>query len=322
MKKWVNQNALLVVVISFFAVAQSHAEMPPAAQEAMKKGVIAAKEKEWEIAIQSFHKALDIVRKAEIWPRPPEIFYNLGLAESKLPGRELRAIAWFGAYLSIATNAPNKAAVNDFITALQIKSEGNISRLLNSLLDAANQIPKHYDHRSILNDQSPIVESARIPALEEVAKRFAQNHNIKKALDIAYAGSLDYKLYESEMSRVMQQVIAYGEAEDIGEARNFINKLESHTSRAELYMAIASKEVGLGEFAKAHNDAKAAIKSGDEPWNCITCLCNVLFDIAKAQYQSGDKKECSGTIAEARDLINDKVKNKSSKEDCVLATIS
>jgi len=54
----------------------------------MKKGLLAAKEQEWLIAIQSFQEA----RKSA--PDAPLLFYNLGLAESKIPGRELRAIAW------------------------------------------------------------------------------------------------------------------------------------------------------------------------------------------------------------------------------------
>jgi hypothetical protein len=117
-------------------LAQTNApsQLPPAAQEAMKKGITAAKQKEWEIAIRSFQEA----RKTA--PDAPEVFYNLGLAESKMPGRELRAIAWFGAYLSATANAPNASAVKDKIAELQIKNEGNTLRLIKSLQDAASQM--------------------------------------------------------------------------------------------------------------------------------------------------------------------------------------
>jgi hypothetical protein len=91
--KFPHRAGLLAALLFIFTAGQLRAELPPDAQEAMKKGIMAAKEQEWEIAIQSFQEA----RKTA--PIAPELFYNLGLAESKMPGRELRAIAWFGAYL-------------------------------------------------------------------------------------------------------------------------------------------------------------------------------------------------------------------------------
>jgi len=83
--------------------------LPPDAQEAMKNGIIAAKQQDYLLAARYFQDARKIA------PDSPEIFFNLGLAESKIPGRELRAIAWFGAYLASTTNAPNAAAVKDQI---------------------------------------------------------------------------------------------------------------------------------------------------------------------------------------------------------------
>ncbi len=107
-----------------FAIGQSHAELPPEAQEAMKKGLIAAKQQDYLLAIRYFQ---DARKKA---PDAAEIFYNLGLAESKIPGRELRAICWFGAYLAANPNAPNADAVKDQIDALNIKSQSNNARLI------------------------------------------------------------------------------------------------------------------------------------------------------------------------------------------------
>src|SRR5437762_3013219 len=108
---------------------------------------MAAKQQEWEIAIRSFQEA----RKTA--PDAPEVFYNLGLAESKMPGRELRAIAWFGAYLSATRNAPNAAAVKDKIAELQIKNEGNTSRLINQVQEIALQLKvKKLDFGHLLED--------------------------------------------------------------------------------------------------------------------------------------------------------------------------
>src|SRR5450631_4087467 len=66
----------LGVLVPLISLAQTAKDptLPPAAQEAMKKGVLAAKEQEWTIAIQNFQEA----RKTA--PVAPIVFYNLGLA--------------------------------------------------------------------------------------------------------------------------------------------------------------------------------------------------------------------------------------------------
>jgi len=120
-------------VLTILFANPSQAELLPEAQAAVKKGIIAAKEQEWQIAIQSFQDARKLA------PDAPEVYYNLGLAESRIPGRELRAIAWFGAYLAATSNTSNATAVDDFISGLQIKNEGNLSRLIKSVQDAAGQ---------------------------------------------------------------------------------------------------------------------------------------------------------------------------------------
>jgi isopentenyl diphosphate isomerase/L-lactate dehydrogenase-like FMN-dependent dehydrogenase len=100
---------LAVVLFFILTTGQLRAELPPEAQEAEHEGFIAAKNQEWVVAIKDFQKA------RETAPNAPELLKNLGLAESKIPGRELRAIAWFGAYLAANTNAPDTAALKDEI---------------------------------------------------------------------------------------------------------------------------------------------------------------------------------------------------------------
>jgi len=171
-------RALICFSLFVFIAAQLRADLPPDAQEAIKKGIIAAKEQEWDIAIQSFQDARKIA------PNAPEIYYNLGLAESKIPGRELRAIAWFGAYLAAATNAPNAAAVNDFITELQIKSEGNINRLIKSVQDAAS--PSLF--RSYLNVAGLWAEVGDVPAAMNTVSQIKEDGEKSEALDAVVAG--------------------------------------------------------------------------------------------------------------------------------------
>ena len=111
-----------------------HAQLPPRAQEALDKGIIAAKVSDYRLAIHYFEQA----RKTA--PQAPVLYLNLGLAESKIPGRDLRAIAWFGAYLAAQPQAPNAAAVKEQIVVLEVRSESDLLRLMGASLDAARQL--------------------------------------------------------------------------------------------------------------------------------------------------------------------------------------
>jgi|CXWL01.1.fsa_nt_gi tetratricopeptide (TPR) repeat protein len=114
---------LVTVCLSFAqpfgALAQTNAPapLPPAAQEALDKGIIAAKVPDYLLAIRYFEEARKLA------PAAPVIYLNLGIAESKILSRELRAMAWFGAYLAAYPNAPNAAAVNEQIAVLDVRNQ-------------------------------------------------------------------------------------------------------------------------------------------------------------------------------------------------------
>jgi len=121
------------------APASAQAPLPPEAQDALKKGVIAAQQQDFLLAIRYFQDARKLA------PDAPEIYKDLGLAESKIPGRELRAIAWFGAYLAAEPNAPNAAAVKEQIDVLGVKGRSNTSRLLKAVQDAVQKTSSDKD---------------------------------------------------------------------------------------------------------------------------------------------------------------------------------
>ena len=129
----------LSIALPYTALAQgdTSAPLPPAAQDALDKGIIAAKVPDYLLAIRFFEAARKIA------PEAPVIYLNLGIAESKLPGRELRAIAWFGAYLAASPDAPNAAAVKEQIAVLDVKNQSNVSRLIKTVQDSATQTPEY-----------------------------------------------------------------------------------------------------------------------------------------------------------------------------------
>jgi hypothetical protein len=125
---------MLAAALFSIAAPPSRGAVPPAAQAAFDRGVMAARQQEWDVALQNLQAA----RVAA--PDAAEIFYNLGLVESKIPGRELRAIAWLGAYLTASPGATNAAAVKTYIAQLDIKSQGDTLRMIRILAAEGDEI--------------------------------------------------------------------------------------------------------------------------------------------------------------------------------------
>jgi tetratricopeptide (TPR) repeat protein len=131
-KPWTSALVLLLAAMfaaPAFAQTPVPQPLPPEVQEALNRGVTAAKAQDYLLAIRYFEEARKLAANA------PEVFYNLGLAESKIPGRELRAMAWFGAYLAANPKAPNAAAIRNEIEALDVRVVSTISRLIRQLQD-------------------------------------------------------------------------------------------------------------------------------------------------------------------------------------------
>ncbi len=154
----------LAAALLLGAACAAHAELPPAAQSAVDNGIAAAKTQDYMLAVRYFEEARKVA------PMAPEIYYDLGLAESKISGRELRAIAWFESYLAADKNATNAAAVSAQVNALDARSRDNVAKLLSSARQAATS-----------KSRDEIFTSY---SLSEVARVAAQAGNVTFALQI------------------------------------------------------------------------------------------------------------------------------------------
>jgi len=94
-----------------------------AADQAIQEGLTAAQQQNWSVAIKDFTRA------QAARPTDPKVLYNLGLAESKVPGREMRAMAWLKAYLAADPDSQAAAAVRDEITSLKVRAEALVEQL-------------------------------------------------------------------------------------------------------------------------------------------------------------------------------------------------
>lgn len=163
----------LVFVLSISVHTQTRvpALLPPAAQDLLDKGIAAARLPDYLVAIQYFEEARKIA------PDAPIIYFNLGLAESKIPGRELRAICWFGAYLAAEPRTPNAASVREQMTILDVKNRSDLGRLIKTMESAARLVPPDkFLIVTDLNTGNP---------LHETLVLYAKSGDVRGALQIA-----------------------------------------------------------------------------------------------------------------------------------------
>jgi len=124
-----------VLLLAWPSTAIAHAPLPPAAQDALQKGTLAAEQKQWDLALNFFGQARTLA------PGAAEPLFDLGLAEANMPGRSLRAICWFRAYLALAPDAPNAHAVRDQLDKLEVSADGGAYDILKVLKQLATQVP-------------------------------------------------------------------------------------------------------------------------------------------------------------------------------------
>lgn len=127
---------VLVALLAFVAGADAQPKpraldpeaipLPAEVDVPFKKGLMAAGIPDYPLAIRHFE---DAVRAAGS-TAAPVAYFNLGVAESKIAGREARAIAWFGAYLASAPSTTKRAAVLSEIETLSVRLESLVSQVV------------------------------------------------------------------------------------------------------------------------------------------------------------------------------------------------
>lgn len=280
MKPNLRRTRSLAIILSTVALAaipaRSLAEVPPEAQPAFSKGVLAAQQQEWDIALQSFQDARKIA------PTAPEIYYNLGLTESKIPGRELRAIAWLAAYLAADPAAPNAAAVKTAILGQLVKNEGNIDRFIEVTRKAAEQVPE--------GDMGVGTEVA----LSEVFRLYAETGDEAKAASFASEAHLNE--VHLTANSALSSMTEFGGRDGIERAR-----ILAPSQEPSVRSWIAMGEAKIGDIAGALKDI-SMIPDGDDhkPY--------ALIAVARAQFELGQKQASWATLQDARVAVQ-KMKN-------------
>jgi hypothetical protein len=267
-------------------------KLSPAAIASINKGIVAAKLPDYLLAIRCFEAA----RAAA--PQSPQIFFYLGLAESKVPGRELRAICWFGAYLAASPAAANAAAVQEQIHVLYMQSQSNLARLVQTAQKTA----------VIVQFPNPWL---KILAQAEITKDEAATGDIagaKKAfsIEIKSAGSIENEFGKSFALQGIadaqaQAAVAQREAGDINAAqKTFASALATadlinhDDDKSWAQMRIVQNQVDAGDLETAIQTA--ALISDATPRTYAWAA------IAKGQLYNGDIAGAQKTAALTEDI--------------------
>lgn len=276
----INPRFLTSLLLLGALAGRVSASLPPEAQDLVDQGIEAGRENEHQQAIEYFRAALALA------PDAPEIFLTLGVAESNLPGRELRAMAWFGAYMSARPEADNFTVVSNQFLKLEARYQANVSHVLTIAEDAAKRFgdPQNFD---------------RVDALRRVAVLWAGNGDIEKAN--AAIESIPYP----NSKRDAQEGIATAQAR-AGDIQGALETAtgspeetgpwdSDHKGNANALNAIAKIQAETGDIAGAQETA-ASINEDDRH--------RAQSEIIRAQIKAGDFTSALETAGSVQNLFS------------------
>lgn len=261
---------LVITTTSSNASAAVPAPLPPAAQEALDKGLRAAHQQEWKLAI----RYLDEARKAA--PNDPAIYFNLALAEAKLPGREWRAIAWFQAYLTLSPEAGNADAVRSQISDLELRGEANVGRII----DMGKELASKFSDTS-----------SRTSAIKQIGVKMVEARDFSGA--IALAKSFNTSTYEGA-DAAQDIAIALGESGRYDEADQLIYDIQDKDKQSWAHCRISMIQSERGLLQESRSRIS---RIGDKSRKTLA-----LRRLAEAEYKGGNKELAAGTLAEAEEI--------------------
>lgn len=218
---------------------------PPMVQARLNQGAAAAQAGDYLLAIRCFEEARHTA------PQTSPTYLNLGLAEAKLPGRELRAIAWLGAYLSAEPSIPESraATIREAMRALHAKSRADLARMIRLLQTAADEM-----FHSLGPRQGEELISGSLSArdlkggnLGEVARLWTEYGDVAAALRIAGAFQrAEYK--RGALGRIADAQAGFG---DFSGALNTAAVMGEPYLTASIRSSIAIAHVRNGDLAEA-----------------------------------------------------------------------
>lgn len=296
----------LILMLTFALVVRGQdnstlKQLPVEAREPFRKGLLAVEQKEWPLAIRYFTEAQEKANYA------PEVLFNLGLAESKMPGRELRAMAWFRAYLAAAPDSPNAQAVRNECDSMEIRIEGTLTRLIDQAKSMANAYSEDYRKRSALQEvvrmmaEAGDIEGAKrmvssLPSDDQGSAYGTIALSQIKAGKPADARSTAYQVSDNSHSALSDIANGLADAGDISGAKSIISRINDTTYNPSACAHVAAVQAKAGDIEGAKETLGGA--KGDYS------LYSGLIAIGLAQAKAGKMDEARRTLVQAREAVS------------------
>ena len=196
-----------------------------------------------------------------------------------MPGRELRAMAWFGAYLTAFSDAPNAAAVREQIAVLEVKNLSNTSRLIKAVQDAATLVT---------GDSKDL-------NLVYVAELWAKAGDVAAALKTA-------GLIGDRRGQAQQHIaIVQAKAGDIAGAQKTADLIQEPSYLIDAKLAVADAQIRTNDIAAAQATLASALRTADlfkVPWDAYGRSSHQI-KIAEVQVRAADSAGARKTLAAA-----------------------
>lgn len=207
----------------------SDSVISPKIERLLLKGLAAAEQQSWGLAIENFSK----VQKAA--PEYPPALLNLGLAHARV-GHEIPAIVWLRAYAVLSPGALNLPDVEKEIIRLEVAAETKIGKLFDQAVKTAET----------LSEENYVSKNA----LTSVYLDQAASGDIDGAITTYRKVYPDYDHRNSALSLWAGQKVEEG---DIEGAFTILQEMSSQSSRA-------SALAGIADHYRKAEDLDEAIK--------------------------------------------------------------
>ena len=297
---------LLLGICAGWGGDTARAELPPDEQAAVDRTLAALNQGDFATAgtcFQTFRNADDKAAMRK----------SLGEAEAKIPGRELRAIDWLGAYLADEPRAPDRDASCAEIGVLNATSRARIEQLVQSNEDAVLKLP-------------PVGRDENLREIVRLWAELREDDHALRTIDLIQGdGSKSDALSSLIEVQTTRIEIQYGSI-PIAEMRARLESAQKLAGRIPIansrsyplyhvafgYLAIARRQTRDGDFVGVRESVAVAQKMAatlDGEWRAEAMGGSATAEIglARAQVKRGDAANARKTLvqaAEAAEAVN------------------
>jgi len=223
--------------------------LPLAAQQALDAGIAFARTGDLDRALES------LVVAGRLAPTSALVFFNRGIVEGRMSGRELRAVAWLAAALSAAPDAAMAPAARKEIVRLRDQSRRAHLDLIRIVADAARLAPyPHYRARAQSALSDAIAHSGDSVGARAVLDDINEPDDKARAL-------LVLATYLQTVGNAARARSAFAEAAALLESNVHLNDLPGTLTRE--WLAVGTAHTNAGNRENARAALEAAITSAN-----------------------------------------------------------